>query len=39
MPPSVDYDEEAGKFLCDRLYETTSPDWTQGPVRTGSVEE
>jgi NADH:ubiquinone oxidoreductase subunit F (NADH-binding) len=38
FPKLVDYDEEAGKFLYDRLYETTSPDWTQGPVRTGSVE-
>jgi hypothetical protein len=38
FPKIVDYDDEAGKFLYDRLYETTSPQWTEGPVTTRSVE-
>jgi len=39
FPKIVDHDEEAGTFLYDRLYETTSPQWTEGPVPTRSVEE
>ncbi len=39
FPKLVDYDEEAGRFLYDKLYETTSPQWTEGPVPTRSVEE
>ena len=34
FPKLVDYDEEAGKFLCDRHYEETSPDWM--PVTIGA---
>jgi NADH-quinone oxidoreductase subunit F len=38
FPKLVDYDEEAGKFLKDARYETTSPQWTEGPVETRAVE-
>jgi NADH-quinone oxidoreductase subunit F len=38
FPKIVDYDDEAGKFLYDRLYEATSPQWTEGPVRVRGVE-
>ena len=29
FPKLVDYDDEAGTFLYDRLYEQTSPQWTE----------
>jgi hypothetical protein len=38
FPKLVDYDEEAGKFLTDRTYEMTTPQWTEGLVETRSVE-
>jgi NADH:ubiquinone oxidoreductase subunit F (NADH-binding) len=30
FPKLVDYDDEAGAFLYDRVYEATSPQWTEG---------
>jgi NADH:ubiquinone oxidoreductase subunit F (NADH-binding) len=39
FPKIVDYDEEAGRFLYDRLYEKTSPQWTDEPTDTRAVEE
>ncbi len=36
FPKLVDYDEEAGKFLYDRRYESTTPDWM--PVSVGSSD-
>jgi NADH:ubiquinone oxidoreductase subunit F (NADH-binding) len=36
FPKLVDYDEESGKFLYDRHYESTSPDWM--PVSVGSPD-
>jgi NADH-quinone oxidoreductase subunit F len=38
FPKLVDYDEDAGTFLYDRLYDTVSPQWTEGPVPTRGVE-
>ncbi|MGH2757938.1 MAG: NADH-ubiquinone oxidoreductase-F iron-sulfur binding region domain-containing protein [Actinomycetota bacterium] len=35
FPKLVDYDEEAGKFLYDRHYGSTRPDWM--PVSVGST--
>ncbi|HYZ91343.1 MAG TPA: NADH-ubiquinone oxidoreductase-F iron-sulfur binding region domain-containing protein [Actinomycetota bacterium] len=39
FPKLVDYDDEAGAFLYDRVYEQTSPQWTEqigGAPRTES---
>jgi NADH:ubiquinone oxidoreductase subunit F (NADH-binding) len=38
FPKLVDYDEEAGKFLYDRIYEETSPQWTEERFATREVE-
>lgn len=39
FPKLVDYDEEAGKFLYDRHYESTTPDWMPVSVGSQAVEE
>jgi NADH:ubiquinone oxidoreductase subunit F (NADH-binding) len=39
FPKLVDYDEDAGRFLYDKAYETTSPQWTQEPVSARTVED
>jgi hypothetical protein len=38
FPKLVDYDDEAGAFLYDRLYEHTSPQWTEEPVGVKGTE-
>lgn len=38
FPKLVDLDEGAGKFLYDGLYESTSPQWTEGAGPSRSVE-
>jgi NADH:ubiquinone oxidoreductase subunit F (NADH-binding) len=39
FPKLVDYDEEAGKFLYDRNYESVSSDWMPVAVGSPAVEE
>jgi NADH-quinone oxidoreductase subunit F len=38
FPKLVDYDEEEGKFLYDRAYEKTSPQWTEESAEVTTVE-
>ena len=38
FPKLVDYDDEAGKFLYDRAYEKTSPQWTDEPPGRTTIE-
>jgi NADH:ubiquinone oxidoreductase subunit F (NADH-binding) len=38
FPKLIDYDDEAGKFLYDRAYAGTSPQWTDEPEGGSTVE-